>query len=38
MPFFDLDPVDPDLDLAVDIGPGLTNRLEDRVKLASAIE
>ena len=38
MPFFDLDPVDPDLDLAGDIGPGRENRLDDRTKLASAIE
>ena len=38
MPFFDLDPIDPDLDLAGDLGPGRENRLEDRVKLASAIE
>ena len=38
MPFFDLDPIDPDLNLAGDIGPGRENRLDDRTKLASAIE
>ena len=38
MPFFDFDPIDPDLDLAGNLGPGRENRLEDRVKLASAIE
>ena len=38
MPFFDFDPIDPDLDIAGNLGPGRENRLEDRVKLASAIE
>ena len=38
MPFFDPSPIDPELDLAGDIGPGRENRLDDRTKLASAIE
>ena len=38
MPYFDLDPIDPALDLAGDLGPGRENRPDDRIKLASAIE
>ncbi len=38
MPYFDFDPIDPDLELGDDIGPGRANRLDDRAKLASAIE
>ncbi len=38
MPFFDPDPIDPNLDFAGDIGPGRINRPDDRAKLASAIE
>ncbi len=38
MPFFDFDPIDPGLALAGDIGPDRENRLDDRTKLASAIE
>ncbi len=38
MPFFDPDPIDPDLDLTGHVGPGRANRLDDRAKLASAIE
>ncbi len=38
MPFFDFDPIDPELELRGDLGPGRENRLDDRIKLASAIE
>ena len=38
MPYFDPDPVDPELNLKDDIGPGFPNRADDLVKLASAIE
>ena len=38
MPFFDPVPIDPDLLLRGDLGPGRENRLDDRTKLASAIE
>ena len=38
MPFFDPAPIDPDLELGDDIGPGRANRFDDRAKLASAIE
>lgn len=38
MPFFNPDPIDPNLDFAGDIGPGRINRPDDRAKLASAIE
>lgn len=38
MPFFDPVPIDPELDFIGAIGPGRANRLDDRAKLASAIE
>ena len=38
MPFFDFDPIDPELELRGDLGPGRENRLDDRIKRASAIE
>lgn len=38
MPYFDFQPIDPDLKLGGNIGPGLENGLDDQVKLASAIE